>query len=114
MNYRDRLNIIADILTVTSRTAKRTQIMYQANLSYKVLRRYLDEVVSAALVSFEDEKQCYVLTEKGKTFLSVYREYIKTSRGIKKRLDAARKKKRTLEMLCENGKETNHLTAGVA
>jgi predicted transcriptional regulator len=40
MNYRDKLDIIADILTVASRNAKRTQIMYQANLSYKVLCDY--------------------------------------------------------------------------
>ena len=54
VNYRDRLDIIADILNVVSREAKKTQIMYQANLSYKVLQRYLNEIVDASLVTFEN------------------------------------------------------------
>ena len=65
-NYRDRLDIIADILNVVSREAKKTQIMYQANLSYKVLQRYLNEIVQAALVRFETGSQSYMLTFKGK------------------------------------------------
>jgi predicted transcriptional regulator len=55
MNYRSKLDIIADILVVARNDAKRTQIMYQANLSYKVLVKYLDEVVDSSLISFEHE-----------------------------------------------------------
>ncbi len=62
-NYRGRLDIIADILNVASRDAKKTQIMYQANLSYKVLQRYLADVARAQLISFEDARQLYSLTD---------------------------------------------------
>ena len=48
--YRDRLQIIADILVIASRRARKTQIMYQANLSYRLLCRYLGEVLEAGLV----------------------------------------------------------------
>jgi predicted transcriptional regulator len=102
MNYRDKLEIIADVLTVASRNAKQTQIMYQANLSYKVMRRYLDQVVEASLVNFYPEGQYYMLTEKGKTFLATFRDYFKTSKTIEKHLEEMRSKKRILEDLCRS------------
>lgn len=101
MNYRDKLDIIADILTVASQSAKKTQIMYQANLSYKVLRRYLDEVVSASLLGFENEQQRYVLTVKGKEFLTAYKEYFRTNKNFQKQLDDVRTKRKVLEELCQ-------------
>jgi len=99
-NYRSRLDIIADILSAASRDAKKTQIMYQANLSYKVLQRYLAEVVGASLVNFAQEKQCYQLTEKGQEFLEAYEKYSKTNKHIEKRLSEAAFKKKILEDLC--------------
>ena len=47
--YRDRLQIIADILVIASRRARKTQIMYQANLSYRLVCRYLGEVLDAGM-----------------------------------------------------------------
>ena len=99
-NYRSRLDIIADILNAASRDAKKTQIMYQANLSYKVLQRYLAEVVGASLVDFADEKQRYQLTKKGREFLEAYDKYSKTNKHIEKRLNDAASKKKALEDLC--------------
>jgi len=63
--YRDRLQIIADMLSIARNGAKKTQIMYQANLSYRLLGRYLREVLNAGLVKFENGNS-YVLTAKGK------------------------------------------------
>ena len=99
-NYRDRLDIIADILNVTSRNAKKTQIMYQANLSYKVLQRYLTEIISAQLISFEDETQLFQLTDKGRDFLDAYDKYSKTNKVVEKRLTDIASKKKELEKLC--------------
>ncbi len=101
-NYRSRLDIIADILQVASQNAKKTQIMYQANLSYKVLQRYLKDVTEASLISFETEEQCYVLTRKGEEFLAAYKDYTKTNKSIEKRLNDVDDKKRSLEELCSN------------
>ncbi len=94
------MDIIADILTVASQSAKRTQIMYQANLSYKILCKYLDEVTSASLLHFEDKQQRYVLTGKGKEFLAAYQEYFKTNKTVKKRLDDMRTQRKVLEQMC--------------
>jgi predicted transcriptional regulator len=74
--------------------------MYQANLSYKVLRKYLDEVTNASLLRFEDEQKLYMLTGKGKEFLVAYREYFKTNKTVEKRLDDVRTQRKVLEQLC--------------
>lgn len=99
-SYRGRLDIIADILHVVSGYAKKTQIMYQANLSYKVLQRYLAETTASSLICFEDGKKCYMLTEKGREFLLAYQEYAKRSRRVEKRLNDVQAKERFLEGLC--------------
>lgn len=101
-SYRSRLDIIADILQVVSQNAKKTQIMYQANLSYKVLQRYLRDVTAASLIDFEITEQCYVLTSKGQDFLEAYKDYAKTNKSIEKRLNDVDNKKKNLEELCSN------------
>jgi predicted transcriptional regulator len=98
--YRGRLDIIADILNVASRNAKKTQIMYQANLSYRVMQRYLAEIVGAQLIAFEDEKQHYSLTNKGREFLEAYEKYSRTNKHVEKRLNDVASKKKVLEELC--------------
>ncbi len=100
-NYRDRLDIIADILNVASRNAKKTQIMYQANLSYKVLQRYLHEILDASLVRFEDENQYYRLTVKGQEYLEAYKDYARSSKSMEKRLNEFSSKRKILENLCD-------------
>jgi predicted transcriptional regulator len=99
-NYRGRLDIIADILDVARENAKKTQIMYQANLSYKVLQRYLAEIIEASLIYFEDEKRCYGLTDKGREFLDAYQKYSRTNKRIERRLNDAQAKRKVLEKLC--------------
>jgi predicted transcriptional regulator len=101
-NYRGRLDIIADILNVVSGSAKKTQIMYQANLSYKVLQKYLAEVTGASLICFENGERCYILTDKGRAFLDAYEEYSKTNRHMEKRLNDVRTKKNVLIKLCSS------------
>ncbi len=99
-NYRDRLDIIADILNVASQEAKKTQIMYQANLSYKVLQRYLAEIVDASLVTFENHNQRYKLTVKGQQYLGAYKEYARCSKNMEKHLNDFSVKRKVLENLC--------------
>jgi predicted transcriptional regulator len=95
-NYRDKLDIIADILMVASRKPKKTQIMYQANLSFRVLQKYLTEISGASLICFEDETRCYDLTAKGKEFLRAYKLYSKKNRHAEKILGEVNSEKQTL------------------
>lgn len=96
------MDIIADILHVVRGNAKKTQIMYQANLSYKVLQRYLTEILEASLITFEGTEHYYMLTPKGHEFLEAYKDYSRTNKSIEKRLNEIGSKKKLLEELCPN------------
>ena len=101
-NYRSRLDIIADILRVATRNPKKTQIMYQANLSYRILQRYLSEVSEASLICFNPDSQYYTLTEKGKQFLNTYQQYSKNNKNIEKHLININNNKKILNDLCHS------------
>jgi predicted transcriptional regulator len=46
--YRSKLQIVADMLSVVSgNDAKKTRIMYLANLSWDLLNRYLNDLMEA-------------------------------------------------------------------
>jgi len=84
--YRNRLDIVKDILSILevagARGSKKTHIMYGANLSYKLLKRYLDEVLDAGLIY--KYKSFYVITKKGKLFLQTYGDYDRENREVEK------------------------------
>lgn len=63
---RDSLSIVADILEGTGSGASKTRIMFAANLSFKLLEKYLDLVLQAGLITVESRK--YQLTEQGQRF----------------------------------------------
>lgn len=100
-SYREKLEIVADILKVINKgeRVKKTQIMYQANLSYRLLMKYLDNVVKACLVNIKKREGCYILTSKGKKFLENYSDYYKRQKSIEKKLNDVRDKKKMLEEL---------------
>lgn len=74
--------------------------MYQANLSYKILQRYLNEIANAALIRFENDQQIYILTDKGQNYLDAYKEYARCSKNMEKRLNDCTTKRKSLEGLC--------------
>lgn len=100
-SYRSRVDIIADILKVIKENgAKKTQIMYGANLSYNVLTRYLKMVLEASLIKLENSKRYYILTDKGREFLERYREYSLRNKHLERKLKNMRAEKKFLEKLC--------------
>ena len=94
--YRKRLEIVADILSVVKGGAKKTRIMYQANLSYKLLTLYLRFVREAGLVSTEG-KGNYDLTQKGHEFLERYKQYSQRSEQVEGELEKVQREKGVLE-----------------
>lgn len=101
--HRSRLKILAKILSIVSANngARKTQIMYQAYLSYKLLVRYLDDLTQAGLVRCENGT-CYELTSKGKVFLTRFNEYSESCKFVEKQLDQIEYQKSTLEeMFCQ-------------
>jgi len=101
--HRSRLKILANILFVVSdnNCVKKTQIMYQAYLSYKLLVQYLKDVTEAGLVKCGNEN-CYVLTPKGEKFLAKFGEYDKSRENINEKLSHIEGQKLMLEEMCPN------------
>jgi len=95
------LQIVADILAIARGGAKRTQIMYQANLSYRLLCRYLSEALDAGLLNFGSSAH-YVLTQKGKEFLRRHGEYSKHCRSVEEHLNNINSERDVLERMCSN------------
>jgi predicted transcriptional regulator len=94
--YRSRLQIIADVLSVVSGGAKKTRIMYQANLSYKLLTRYLGDVLEAGLVRGGND-DCYELTQKGREFLARFDDYFVHRQSAEEKLNHVMDEKVKLE-----------------
>ena len=71
---RGKIDIIANILLIAQDSSKKTQIMYDANLSFQQLKNYLKNLTeSGLLVEKKDgNSRIYKTTEKGKEFLKYY------------------------------------------
>ena len=74
---RTYLEIIEDILKVIgSRNgkAKPTHILYKSNLSYQMMREYLDRLIEKGFViQKSDNGKTYFLTNKGYKFIQEYK-----------------------------------------
>ena len=101
--HRSRLKILANILSVVNNEngAKKTQIMYKAYLSYKLLVQYLNNMTEAGLVMYGLEN-CYKLTPKGEKFLTKFVEYDKSRKSVYKQLSHIEEQKLMLEEMCPN------------
>jgi predicted transcriptional regulator len=77
LNHRGRLDIMANILHTAANGAKKTQLMYRCNLSFKQLQLYLNLLMTKRLLSKQihngaKDVTIYETTAKGQSFLQVY------------------------------------------
>ena len=86
---RSRYVIIKEILEQCKEGAKKTWIMYRANLSYDITRNYLKVLLEANVI--EQKGDLYFLTQKGQELLGLLREYVElTSKAseLKAKIDS--------------------------
>ena len=72
-SQRGTIEIIGDILTVCAEEAgaKKTRIMYRANMSHEMLRRYLPMLLMRGLL--DKSPDCaFTVTARGATYLESY------------------------------------------
>jgi len=72
LKYRRKIEIVADILNVAKNRARKTQIMYKGNLSYKLLNKYLKMLIEANLIESENDSN-YIITLNGGKFLEIFK-----------------------------------------
>jgi predicted transcriptional regulator len=94
------------MLSAMNDRAKKTHIMYRANLSYELLVKYLDFLVFSYLARFEQREGRYVLTAKGEEFLDQYRAYLDRNEHVKKHINDIDARRKALEDLCSGNQES--------
>ena len=97
--YRSRLEIIRDILNAVGGGAKKTRIMYIANLSYKLLGKYLNKTIEAGLISSNND--FYEVTEKGQAFLERFDDFSSRYSRLERQLEEISFERDVLERMCE-------------
>jgi len=105
VKYRGRLEIIVDVLGTALNGATKTKVMYAANLSYKLLEKYLRETIELGFMSFGHNG--YEVTEKGKTFLEKYKDFSSRYLEIGDQVQKMMLEREALERMCEPAKGTN-------
>ena len=75
VSRRNSLGIIADILRIAKGGAKKTQIVYSANLNFKLLREYVEKLEEAGLVEVENRTRGQIrTTRKGIEYLNSFED----------------------------------------
>lgn len=77
--------------------SKKTHIMYNANLSFNLLRKYLRETINSGLVL--KGSKYFIITEKGKEFLDKFEEYEKERLALERERKKIHVGKEELERL---------------
>jgi len=98
--YRNRIEIIADILNIVGDGARKTQIMYKGTLSYKLLTRYMGEVIGAGLVCVGEKTSIYRLTKNGEDFLRYFESYLASRSAVDEHLNNIKNTRAMLEDMC--------------
>ena len=89
--YRNRIQIAANIIEIAKHGSRKTRIMYLGNLSFDLLQKYLDMLLDYGLIEVRNgSEKMYVATEKGRHFLEEFYE-------LQKYAEAVEEKRRALE-----------------
>jgi len=70
------LDICADILHVARKGAKKTHIVYKANLNFKIVKKYINRLIKTGMLSSANDSSLYVTTGQGIKFLVKYNELV--------------------------------------
>jgi predicted transcriptional regulator len=74
MKYRNRTEIVGNILDAANGGATKTKIMYTTFLSYNQLKEYFSILIENNLIEYLDGTRTFKTTEKGLNFLKMHNE----------------------------------------
>ncbi len=74
MENRSKDEITALILQAANKGATKTEIMYEAFLTYDKLSEYCEVLLESALIEYRRGERTYKTTEKGLSFLRDHRD----------------------------------------
>jgi predicted transcriptional regulator len=105
VKYRRKFEIVADILEAAKNGAKKTRIMYFANLSYSLLEKYLSETLKIGFIRLKNN--AYEITEKGQLFLEMYGEFSSKYSKLQKEFENLKFEMEVLERMCKASSASN-------
>lgn len=111
VKYRRRFEIIVDVIHAAEKGAKKTKIMYFANLSYKLLQKYLDDSLKVGFI--QESGDGYESTDKGRLFLEKYAEFSSKYSKLVTDFEALKFEMESLDRMCgsnanDGGKAANN------
>lgn len=71
-NYRNKRDIEAEILNIAKKGTKKTWIVYNANLNFKIAKKYIHDLIDRGLL--ELQKNIYFTTIRGIEYLEKIQE----------------------------------------
>ena len=98
-NNRGHLDIVRDILSAASVKSRKTRIMYQANLSYVQVQKYLRDLLERDLLN-HDGTSFYLITKKGLQFLKLYDEHAERCKRLEEQVDQYNRERALLNQMC--------------
>ena len=75
--YRNRIDIIAQLLDAASSPTTKTKMMYTVMLSYEQLKEYLLMLSANDLIGYDKPSQRFTTTDKGFQFMQRYEDLSK-------------------------------------
>ena len=75
--YRNRIDIIAQLLDAASSPTTKTKMMYKTMLSYEQLKEYLLMLSENDLIGYDKPSQRFTTTDKGFQFMKRYEDLSK-------------------------------------
>jgi predicted transcriptional regulator len=93
VGYRSMLEIRADILGVAKDGTEKIEIIYKANLSYKLLTNYLNDLLEGGMLHIEKKTGKYYTTYRGSKYrkrILKWMKWDKKVRQMKEELDKER------------------------
>jgi predicted transcriptional regulator len=98
---RSSLDIVRDILSIASVKARKTKIMYQANLSYMQVQKYLRALLEKDLLNHYDNS-FYLITMKGLQFLKLYDKHVELCRRLEEQMEEYNRERMRLDRMCSS------------
>ena len=72
---RSDIEISADILKVTLKEAKKSHIVYKANLNFQLLRKHLDHLINSGLIAGSGNgSNVFLTTDKGMEYIKHFED----------------------------------------
>ncbi len=75
--YRNRIDIIAELLDAARGGATKTKMMYKAMISFEQLKEYLKMLAENDLIVYDEGSQRFATSDKGYQFLNRYEDLVK-------------------------------------